>query len=152
MNHTIPLEPCIQIRSQLRVSVSFSPISLSVSVYPSASLSLCIFLFLSLSHIHTTTRKLTKILIEVVSDRWGFPGGSDGKESTCNAGDPGSIPGLGRSPRGGNGYPLQYSCLENPMDRRAWQAMVDRGSKEVDMTEGLTHFLMGKCINNFSTS
>ena len=49
----------------------------------------------------------------------GFPSGSDGKESTCNAGDQGSIPGLGRSPGGGNGNPLQYSCLENPMDRRA---------------------------------
>ena len=44
----------------------------------------------------------------------GFPGGSDGKESTCNAGDLGWIPGLGRSPRGGHGKPLQYSCLENP--------------------------------------
>ena len=54
----------------------------------------------------------------------GFPGGSDGKESTCNAGDPGSIPGLGGSPGEGNGNPLQYSCLENPMDRGAWQATV----------------------------
>ena len=44
-------------------------------------------------------------------------GGSDGKESACNVGDPGSIPGLGRSPGGGHGYPLQYSCLENPMDK-----------------------------------
>ena len=46
----------------------------------------------------------------------GFPGGSDGKESACNAGDLGSIPGSGRSPREGNGYPLQYSSLENSMD------------------------------------
>ena len=45
-----------------------------------------------------------------------FPGGSDGKASTCNAGDPDSIPGLGRSHGEGNGNPLQYSCLENPMD------------------------------------
>ena len=52
------------------------------------------------------------------------PGGSDGKESTCNAGDLGSIPGLGRSPEEGNGYPLQYSCLENSMDRGTWQATV----------------------------
>ena len=50
-----------------------------------------------------------------------FPGGSDGKESSCSAGDLSSIPGLGRSPGGGNGNPLQYSCLENPKDRRAWQ-------------------------------
>ena len=52
----------------------------------------------------------------------GFPGGSDGKESACNAGDQGLTPGSGRSPGVGNGYPLQYSCLENPMDRGAWQA------------------------------
>ena len=50
----------------------------------------------------------------------GFPGGSDGKESVYNAGDLGLIPGLGRSPGEGNGNPLQYSCLENPMDRGAW--------------------------------
>ena len=49
----------------------------------------------------------------------GLPGGSDGKESACNVGDPGSIPGSGRSPGEGNGNPLQYSRLENPMDRRA---------------------------------
>ena len=45
-----------------------------------------------------------------------FPGGSDSKASACNEGDPGSIPGSGRSPGEGNGYPLQHSCLENPMD------------------------------------
>ena len=49
-----------------------------------------------------------------------FPGGSDGKASAYNAGDPGSIPGSGRSPGEGNGNPLQYSCLENPMDGEAW--------------------------------
>ena len=49
----------------------------------------------------------------------GFPGGSDGKASACNAGDPGSIPGWGKSPGEGNGNPLQYSCLENSMDRGA---------------------------------
>ena len=47
----------------------------------------------------------------------GFLGGSDGKESACNAGDPGSVLGLGRSPEEGNGSPLQYSCLENPMTK-----------------------------------
>ena len=56
----------------------------------------------------------------------GFPGGSDSKESAYNAGDLGSIPGLGRSPGEGNGNSLQYSCLENPMDRGAWWATVDR--------------------------
>ena len=54
----------------------------------------------------------------------GFPDGSDGKETTCNAGDTGLIPGLGRSPREGNGNPLQYSHLENSMDRGDWQATV----------------------------
>ena len=51
---------------------------------------------------------------------WGFPGGSDGKESACNAGDPSLIPGSGRSPGEGNDSPLQYSCLEKFMDRGAW--------------------------------
>ena len=54
----------------------------------------------------------------------GFPPSSVSKESACNAGDLGSIPGLGRSPGEGNGNPLQYYCLENPMDRAAWQATV----------------------------
>ena len=53
-----------------------------------------------------------------------MPCGSDGKESACNAGDLGSIPGLGRFPGEGNGNPLQYSCLENPMGRGVWQATV----------------------------
>ena len=53
----------------------------------------------------------------------GFPGGSDSKESACDVGDLGSIPGSGRSPGEGNGNPLQYSCLENPMDREAWLAI-----------------------------
>ena len=54
----------------------------------------------------------------------GFPGGSDGKESACNAEDPGSIPGLERFPGEGNDYPLQYFCLENSMNRGAWWATV----------------------------
>ena len=59
----------------------------------------------------------------------GFPGGSDGKEFTCNVGDLDSIPGLGRSLGEGNGYPLQYSGLENSMDRGAWQATVHAVAK-----------------------
>ena len=54
----------------------------------------------------------------------GFPGGSGGNESARNAGNPGLIPGSGRSAGEGNGYPLQYSCLENSMDRGAYQAKV----------------------------
>ena len=54
----------------------------------------------------------------------GFPGGSDSKESTCSAGDPGSIPGSGRSPGEGNGNPLQHSRLENSLDGGAWRAAV----------------------------
>ena len=59
----------------------------------------------------------------------GLPGSSVGQESACSAGDLGSIPGWGRSPEEGNGSPLQYSCLENPMDRRAWRATVHRATK-----------------------
>ena len=59
----------------------------------------------------------------------GFPGGSDGKESACNAEDPGSILGLGRSSGEGNGNPLQYSCLGNPMDRGAWWVTVHGATK-----------------------
>ena len=54
----------------------------------------------------------------------GFPGGADGKESVCNAGNPVSIPGSGRSPGEGNGNPLWYSCLEKSMDRGDWRAIV----------------------------
>ena len=59
----------------------------------------------------------------------GFPGGSDDKESAHNAGDPGLIPGSGRSPGEGSGNPLQYSCLENSTDRGDWRATVHGGAK-----------------------
>ena len=60
----------------------------------------------------------------------GFPGGSDCKESAYNAGDPGSMPGLGQSPGDlGNGYPLQYSCLDDSSDKGAWRARVHRFAK-----------------------
>ena len=67
--------------------------------------------------------------------RWGFPGGSAVKNLTANAGDLGSSPGWGRSPGEGNGNLLQYSSLENPMDRRAWWATVHGVAKEPDTTE-----------------
>ena len=66
-----------------------------------------------------------------------LPCGSDGKESACNAGDPGSIPESGRSSGEGNGNPLQKSCLEHAMNRGAWRATVHRVT-ELDMTERLT--------------
>ena len=67
--------------------------------------------------------------------RLGFPGGSKGKESASKAKDPGLILGSRRSPGEGNCNPLQYPCLEDPMDRGAWQATVHGGIEELDMTE-----------------
>ena len=67
----------------------------------------------------------------------GFPGGSDVKESSCNAGDLGLIPGLGRYPEGGHGSPLQYCCLENPHGQRSQAGYSPLGRKEPDMTERL---------------
>ena len=69
----------------------------------------------------------------------GFPGDADGEESTCNAGNLGSIPGLGRSPGEGNGSPFQYSCLENPMEGEEPGSLQSTGRKESDITEQLTH-------------
>ena len=68
-----------------------------------------------------------------------FPGGSGSKMSAYSAGDPGSIPGSGRFPGEGNGYPLHHSCLENSMDRGAWWARVHGVCKELDRTDWLTH-------------
>ena len=67
--------------------------------------------------------------------KWGFLGGSDGKESACNAGDLGSIPVLGRSLGGGYGNPFQYSCLKNPHEQRSLAGYSPWGRKESDMTE-----------------
>ena len=74
-------------------------------------------------HLSPTLGKSLKDSLE------GFPGGSDSKESACRAGDLGSIPKSGGSPGGGQGNPLQYSCLENPMDREARRVMVHRVAK-----------------------
>ena len=72
----------------------------------------------------------------------GCPGCPAGKESTCNAGNLGSIPGSGQSPGEGNGHPLQYSCLENPMDRGAWRATVHRVAKSWTQMKQLSmHFI-----------
>ena len=70
---------------------------------------------------------------------WAFLGGSDGKESACNAGDLGLIPGSGRSPGGGHGNPLQYStCLENPRGQKSLVGYRLRGYKDLDTTEKLS--------------
>ena len=76
-------------------------------------------------------------LVDSLSSSRGFPGDSDCKDFAYNAGDLGLIPGLGRSLREGSDDPLQYSCLENSMDRGAWQATVHGGLKESDTTERL---------------
>ena len=75
---------------------------------------------------------------------WSFSCGSDGKESACNVGDSGSIPALGRSPGEGNGNTLEYSCLENPMDRGAWQATVHGVTKsQIRLNQlGMAYFML----------
>ena len=70
-----------------------------------------------------------------IRENMGSPGGSDSKDPTCNAGDLGLIPGLGRSPGGGHGNPLQYSCLENPHGQRSLVGYSPRGCRESDTTE-----------------
>ena len=89
-------------------------------------------------HASTVSNALLRITdLPFVTGLWGgtvlldFPGGSDGKASVYNVGDLGSIPGSGRSPGEGNGNPLQYSCLENPMDREAWCRLLSMGSQRV---------------------
>ena len=78
-----------------------------------------------------------------------FPGNSAGKEFACNAGDPGLIPGLGRFPGEGIGYPLQYSCLQNSMDRGVWQVIV-HGVAELDTTKHSTAIIITICKYMYS--
>ena len=87
---------------------------------------ICFFIYLTslISRNHVTRFHGGKrTYLGLVSVEEGFPAGSDEKQSACNVGGLGSIPGSGRSPGGGCGNPLQYSCLENPMDRGAWQGL-----------------------------
>ena len=72
-----------------------------------------------------------------------FPGGSDGKAFAYNVGDPGSIPELGRSPGEGNGNPLQYTCLENPMDGGAWEAAVHGVAKSRTRLSSFHFYCLG---------
>ena len=77
-----------------------------------------------INSLETRIEKMQERFNKDLEEIKGFPGGSEVKASACNVGDLGSIPGLGRSPGEGNCNPLQYSCLENPMDRGAWWATV----------------------------
>ena len=94
-----------KILSQWSFNLSFNLIPLLIRMATFCEIRSCLFFFI-----------LSKSCVNVL--RLFYSGGSDGKESACNAGDSGSIPWSGRSPGEGNGYPLQYSCLENPMDCR----------------------------------
>ena len=107
------------------------------------------FGFLIVNLLFSRSHSLLGVNPEIVPSctPWGFPSGSAGKDS-CNAGDTregGSIPELGRSPGGGHGNPLQYSCLENPMDRGSWRATVHMVTKESDMTEVTECIPVGHC-------
>ena len=82
------------------------------------------------------------VYLTYIQSTSGFPGGSDVKASACNAGDLGLIPGLGRYPGEGNGNPLQYSCLENPMDRGAWCTIVHGVTKSRIRLSDFTEYLM----------
>ena len=115
-----PLSYCPRCHLQKCLPISLPPLSALQVCFPP------LWPFLS-----SLSQALSPLLPLLVPLGWppllfwvGFPGGSDSNESACNAGDPGSIPGSGRSPGGGHGNPLQYSCLENPMDRGAWWATV----------------------------
>jgi len=95
----------------------------------------CYIAFIN-NHLHTCILLCPEWLPPFIMLR-GFPHGSDGKESACNVGDSGSLPGSGRSLGEGNGKPLQYSCLENPMDKGAWQATEYGMAKNLDTAECL---------------
>ena len=96
----------------------------------------------------------TTMYLKEIKPFLGFPGGSEVKGPACNAGDLGSILEWGKSPGKGHDNPLQYSCLENPMDRGTWQATIHRASKSGTWLKQLTHTSTGgqQILNeNFST-
>ena len=102
-----------------------------------------------------TILKSKKGFVHIFSNFSSFPGGSEAKASAWNAGDPGSIPGSGRSPAEGNGNPLQYSCLENPMEGGAWWATVRGVIKSRTRLSDFTFTLLStslleqrKCMNH----
>ena len=91
----------------------------------------------NMSFLETLSKTFTSVILfkkqveELLYMSLDFPSSSNGKESPCNVGNLGSIPGLGRTPGEGHGDPLQYSCLENSMDREAWRAIVHGVSKSL---------------------
>ena len=98
--------------------------SLAVLLQTAMVTNKCRDVFAVLSSLHSSALHTT-----LVPNWWPFPGGSDGKESACNAGDPSFIPVSGKSPGEGNGHLLQYSCLKNSVDREDWWATVHRVTK-----------------------
>ena len=100
---------------------------------------MCVYIYVYVHthiHVYTYTYIYTHMYTHThTHTHTGFPGGADGKESTCNAGDLGWIPGLGRSPGGGYGNPLQYSCLENPLGQSSLAAYSPWGCKESDVAK-----------------
>ena len=95
-----------------------------------------------------SSQKPILCIVMCICQSLGFPGGSDGKESACNTGDLGSAPGLGRSPGKGDNSPLQYSCLENSMDRGAWQPIAHGVAKSWTQLND-SHFHMSNPISQF---
>ena len=91
-------------------------------------------LFLNTSSLYLLIGKFNPLIFSMITDEWGSPGGSVGKEFTCNGGNPSSISGSGRYSGGGNGNPLQYSCLESSIDW-VWQATVHGVTTSWDTNE-----------------
>ena len=116
--HLDMLVPIYVVREK-SCTLKFSNVAMITTLVITFSPLYCCFSFEILSLIYLVWFTLRGLPLEV-----GFPGSSDGKDSACNAGDPGLIPGSERSPGEGNDCPLQYSCLENPVDRGAWWATV----------------------------
>ena len=120
-----PLQPCLTLCDPIHGSPPGSPVP---GILQARTLEWVAIAFSGTSLGHSTKKSLDE-------RKSGLPWWLRGKESDCNAGDTGLIPGLGRSSRGGNGSPLQYSCLKSPRDRGAWSATVHRDHKELDTTE-----------------
>ena len=126
---------------------SYYPLSLSVfdlhflKLLGMHTVTNIVFLLSGPSYHYASLVSLCFLLIITLSlSLLGFPGGSDGNTSACNVGDPGLIPGSGRSPGEGNGNPLQYSCLENPMPRGTWWATVHGITKSQTQLSDFTFF------------